>query len=69
MQLSKQDYLDIIQKAQDCLNDVFSDYPDKNDLDDMDTPLSHILNAIGNIQKAVNLISDEIAEQNERELV
>lgn len=65
MQLSKQDYLDIIQKAQDCLNDVYSDYPDKNDLDDMDSPVSYILNAIGDIQKAVNLISDEI----ERELV
>lgn len=65
MQLSKQDYLDIIQKAQDCLNDVYSDYPDTNDLDDMDSPLSHILNAIGEVQQAVNLISDEI----ERELV
>jgi hypothetical protein len=65
MQLSKQDYLDIIQKAQDCLGDVYSNYPDKNDLDDMDSPLSHILNALGEIQQAVNLISDEI----ERELV
>ena len=65
MQLSKQDYLDIIQKAQDCLCDVYSVYPDNNDLDDMDSPVSYILNAIGDIQKAVNLISDEI----ERELV
>ena len=63
MQLSKQDYLDIIQKAQDCLNDVFSDYPDKDDLDDMDSPLSHILNALGEIQQAVNLISDEIERE------
>ena len=63
--LSKQDYLDIIQKAQDCLCDVYSVYPDNNDLDDMDSPVSYILNAIGDIQKAVNLISDEI----ERELV
>ena len=61
--LSKQDYLDIIQKAQDCLGDVYSDYPDTNDLDDMDTPLSHILNALGEIQQAVNLISDEIESE------
>jgi len=63
MQLSKQDYLDIIQKAQDCLCDVYSDYPDNNDLDDMDSPVSYILNAIGDIQKAVNLISDEIEQE------
>jgi hypothetical protein len=63
MQLSKQDYLDIIQKAQDCLCDVYSVYPDKNDLDDMDSPVSYILNAIGDIQKAVNLISDEIEKE------
>jgi hypothetical protein len=63
MQLSKQDYLDIIQKAQDCLGDVYSVYPDKNDLDDMDSPVSYILNAIGDIQKAVNLISDEIERE------
>jgi hypothetical protein len=63
MQLSKQDYLDIIQKAQDCLCDVYSVYPDNNDLDDMDSPVSYILNAIGDIQKAVNLISDEIERE------
>ena len=59
MSLSKQDYIDLLNKAQELIDYVITDYPDDNDNDDMDSPLSYLINASGDISDAINLIEQE----------
>jgi len=56
MSLSKSDMVVLLEKAQELIDTVIGDYPDDNDLDDMDSPLSYLINASGDIQDAINLI-------------
>jgi len=42
MSLSKQDLLDLLNKAQELLDTVINEYPDDNEVDDMDSPLSFL---------------------------
>jgi hypothetical protein len=58
MSLSKQDMVDLLQKAQELIDTVISEYPDDNEVDDMDSPLSFLINASGDITDALNLISE-----------
>jgi hypothetical protein len=57
MSLSKQDYVDLLNKAQELIDSVITDYPDDND--DMDSPLSYLINASGDISDAINLIEQD----------
>ena len=59
MSLSKQDYVDLLNKAQELIDSVITDYPDDNDDVDMDSPLSYLINASGDITDAINLIEQE----------
>ena len=56
MSLSKADMVALLEKAQELIDTVIGDYPDDNDIDDMDSPLSYLTNASGDIQDAINLI-------------
>jgi hypothetical protein len=56
MSLSKEDMVSLLEKAQELIDTVIGDYPDDNDIDDMDSPLSYLINASGDIQDAINLI-------------
>ncbi len=56
MSLSKADMVTLLEKAQELIDTVIGDYPDDNDLDDMDSPLSYLINASGDISDALNLI-------------
>ena len=56
MSLSKADMVALLEKAQELIDTVIGDYPDDNDLDDMDSPLSYLVNASGDISDAINLI-------------
>jgi hypothetical protein len=56
MSLSKSDMVTLLEKAQELIDTVIGDYPDDNDIDDMDSPLSYLVNASGDIQDAINLI-------------
>ena len=56
MALSKEDMVALLEKAQELIDTVIGDYPDDNDIDDMDSPLSYLVNASGDIQDAINLI-------------
>jgi hypothetical protein len=58
MSLSKQDMVDLLNKAQELIDTVISEYPDDNEVDDMDSPLSFLINASGDITDALNLISE-----------
>jgi hypothetical protein len=58
MSLSKQDLLDLLNKAQELLDTVINEYPDDNEVDDMDSPLSFLINASGDITDAINLIEE-----------
>ena len=59
MALSKQDMVALLNKAQELIDTVIGDYPDDNELDDMDSPLSFLINASGDITDAINLIEQE----------
>lgn len=56
MSLSKQDILDLLNKAQELIDSVITEYPDDNEVDDMDSPLSYLINASGDLSDAINLI-------------
>ena len=56
MSLSKSDMVALLEKAQELIDTVITEYPDDNDIDDMDSPLSYLTNAAGDIQDAINLI-------------
>jgi hypothetical protein len=56
MALSKSDMVALLEKAQELIDTVIGDYPDDNDIDDMDSPLSYLTNASGDIQDAINLM-------------
>ena len=59
MSLSKQDIVNLLEKAQELIDTVITELPDDNDLDDMDSPLSYLVNSSGDIQEAINFISDD----------
>ena len=59
MSLSKQDMLDLLNKAQELVDTVITEYPDDNEDDDMYSPLSFLINASGDITDAINLIEQE----------
>lgn len=56
MSLSKQDMVALLEKAAELIDTVIGECPDDNDLDDMDSPLSYLVNASGDIQDAINLM-------------
>jgi hypothetical protein len=56
MSLSKSDMVALLEKAQELIDTVITEYPDDNDEDDMDSPLSYLINASGDISDALNLI-------------
>jgi hypothetical protein len=56
MALSKEDMVALLEKAQELIDTVIGDYPDDNDIDDMDSPLSYLINASGDISDALNLM-------------
>jgi hypothetical protein len=56
MSLSKSDMVALLEKAQELIDTVINEYPDDNDIDDMDSPLSYLVNASGDIQDAINLM-------------
>jgi hypothetical protein len=58
MSLSKEDMVVLLEKAQELIDTVIGDCPDDNDLDDMDSPLSYLINASGDLSDAINLISE-----------
>jgi hypothetical protein len=59
MALSKQDYIDLLNKAQELIDTVITEYPDNYEVDDMDSPLSYLINASGDITEGINLILQE----------
>jgi len=56
MALSKEDMVALLEKAQELIDTVITEYPDDNEVDDMDSPLSYLINASGDISDAFNLI-------------
>ena len=58
MSLSNADMVVLLEKAQELIDTVINDYPDDNDIDDMDSPLSYLTNASGDLSDAINLISE-----------
>jgi hypothetical protein len=56
MALSKSDMVALLEKAQELIDTVIAEYPDDNEVDDMDSPLSYLTNASGDIQDAINLM-------------
>jgi len=56
MALSKSDMVTLLEKAQELIDTVITEYPDDNEVDDMDSPLSYLINASGDISDALNLI-------------
>ena len=56
MSLSKSDMVALLEKAQGLIDTVIGECPDDNDLDDMDSPLSYLVNASGDLSDAINLI-------------
>ena len=54
--LSKEDMVALLEKAQELIDTVITECPDDNDEDDMDSPLSYLINASGDISDALNLI-------------
>jgi hypothetical protein len=58
MSLSKADMIVLLEKAQELIDTVIGDCPDDNDIDDMDSPLSYLVNASGDLSDAINLLSE-----------
>jgi hypothetical protein len=58
MSLSNADMVVLLEKAQELIDTVIGECPDDNDLDDMDSPLSYLVNASGDLSDAINLISE-----------
>ena len=56
MSISKEDMVALLEKAQELIDTVITEYPDDNEVDDMDSPLSYLINASGDISDALNLI-------------
>ena len=56
MSISKEDMVALLEKSQELIDTVITEYPDDNDMDDMDSPLSYLVNASGDISDAINLI-------------
>ena len=56
MSLSKSDMVALLEKAQELIDTVITEYPDDNDIDDMDSPLSYLINASGDISDAISFI-------------
>jgi hypothetical protein len=56
MALSKSDMVALLEKAQELIDTVITEYPDDNEVDDMDSPLSYLINASGDISDAINLV-------------
>ena len=56
MALSKEDMVALLEKAQELIDTVIGEYPDDNEVDDMDSPLSYLINASGDISDALNLV-------------
>jgi hypothetical protein len=54
--LSKEDMVALLEKAQELIDTVITECPDDNDEDDMDSPLSYLINASGDISDALNLM-------------
>ena len=55
MSLSKQDLLDLLEKASVLIDTVIQELPDDNEDDSYDvTPLDYLMNASGDIQDAIN---------------
>jgi hypothetical protein len=48
----------LLEKAQELIDTVINEYPDDNDIDDMDSPLSYLANASGDLSDAINLIEE-----------
>jgi hypothetical protein len=46
----------LLEKAQELIDTVINEYPDDNEVDDMDSPLSYLTNSSGDIQDAINLM-------------
>jgi hypothetical protein len=61
MSLSKQDLLDLLEKASVLVDTVISELPDdEEDNDNFDlSPSDYLLNAAGDIQDAINLLSGD----------
>ena len=60
MSLSKKDLLDLLEKASELLDTVISELPDSNSEFDIDlSPSDYLLNAAGDIQDAINLLSGD----------
>jgi hypothetical protein len=57
--LSKQDMVALLRKSWDNIEMVISEYPDDDEADDMDSPISYLNNAVGDIQDAINLLEQE----------
>ena len=57
--LCKRDLIDLLEKASVLLDTVITECPDDNDLDDMDSPFTFLVNAAGDIQDAINLLEQE----------
>jgi hypothetical protein len=57
--LSKQDMVALLRKSWDNIEMVISEYPDDDEADDMDSPISYLINAVGDIQDAINLLEQE----------
>ena len=45
--------------SKDNIEMVISEYPDDDEADDMDSPISYLNNAVGDIQDAINLLEQE----------
>jgi hypothetical protein len=58
MSLSKTDMVALLEKAQELIDTVINECPDDNDLDDMDSPFSYLVNASGDLSDAINLVSE-----------
>ena len=56
MALFESDMIVLLEKAQELIDTVIGDCPDDNDLDDMDSPLSYLINASGDLSDALNLM-------------
>ena len=56
MSLFESDMIVLLEKAQELIDTVITEYPDDNEVDDMDSPLSYLINASGDISDALNLI-------------
>jgi hypothetical protein len=60
MSLSKQDLLDLLEKASVLVDTVITELPDSDEDDNFDlSPSDYLLNAAGDIQDAINLLSGD----------